>query len=216
MNKILAHPVAIGAIGVILVVFSSFLPVNNTDQLVMAAAESQLPVFLSKIPASEIKWYGFKANDDLDLLEIGKPFRVLMFSNDFYSSPAEEDKNYFIIKNEWLVPVSMNGVNRTLLTMDGNPGNYLISAMGDTSLTKELQEQSAGANSEADFYILRIPRLRADFFVTETHNSYSEARFTPLLNAVLAMPSLSNTSRTSFTLSEMEKAVKEALSRKSK
>jgi hypothetical protein len=212
MNKTLAQI----AIGALLVVFSSFVPVSNTDQLVMAAAESQLPVFLSKIPAGHIRWYGFKAEDDLDLLEIGKPFRVLMLTNDFYSGPLEDDKNYFIIKNEWFVPVSINGVNRTLLTMDGNPGNYLISAMGDTLLTKELQEQSAGANKDDDFYILRIPRLRADFFVDETNNSYSEAHFTPLLNAVLAMPSLSNTSRTSFTLNEMEKAVKEALSRKSK
>jgi len=198
----------------LLVALCSFLPVSNSDQLVMAAAESQLPVFLSKIPEGHEKWYGFKESDDLDLLAVGKPFRMLLFNSDFYSTALNEEKNYFIIQNEWLVPVTINGESRTLLTMNGNPGNYLIAAMGDSALAKELQEQSAGANENDEFYILRIPRLRADFFVTETNNSFSEAHFVPLLNAIIAMPSLSNTSKTSFSLAEMEKTVKEALAKR--
>jgi len=205
MNKTLAI--------LLLVMCCSFLPVSNIDQLVMAAAESQFPVFLSKVPAGNEGWYGFKADDDLDLFGIGKPFRILMFNNDFFSTPLVEDKNYFMIKNEWLVPVTINGKNRTLLTMNGNPGNYTIAAMGDTTLAQELQEQSAGAGESEEFYLLRIPKLRADFFVTETNNSFSEAHFTPLLNAIVACPSLSNTSKTSFTLSEVEKTIKEALAK---
>ncbi len=195
---------------ILLVAICSFSVVNDTDKIVSAAAESQLPVFLSKIPAGQEVWYGFRQQDDLDLCGVGRPYRMLFFSNDFYKGPLEENKNYITIKNEWRVPVIIDGDYRSLLTITGNPGNYIISGLGDTVLAKELQ-QTAGVNENGQNYILRIPRLRADFFVAEKDNSFSEARFTPLLNAVIAVPALSATSKTTFSLMEVERAVKEAL-----
>jgi len=195
---------------ILIVVCGGFCAINDTDKMVMAAAESQLPVFLSKIPEGQQVSYGFKGDDDLDLCTIGKPCRMLFFNNDFYNSPVDENKNYILIKNEWRVPVIVDSGYRTLLTMAGNPGNYIITAMGDTMLAKELQQQST-ENENDEYYILRIPRLRADFFVTERNNSFSDAHFTPLLTAVIALPALSNNSKPSFTLIEVERAVKEAL-----
>ncbi len=197
-----------------MIAVSSFSVVNDTDKIVAAAADSQLPVFLSKIPAGQEAWYGFRPQDDLDLCATGKPYRMIFFSNDFYKGPLEDNKNYLSIKNEWRVPVIIDGDYRNLLTMTGNPGNYLISGMGDTVLAKELQLLSAGVNENGQNYILRIPRLRADFFVTENDNSFSEAKFTPLLNAVIAVPALSSTSKTTFSLAEVQQAVKEALGKK--
>lgn len=196
---------------ILVVILCGFSAINDTDKIVMAAAESQLPVFLSKIPAGQEGWYGFKESDDLELGAVGKPYRLLFFTPDFYRQQIVEDKNYLVIKNEWRVPVIFDGDYRTLLTITGNPGNYIISGLGDTVLAKELQQQSAGSNDNSEFYVLRIPQLRADFFVTEHDNSFSEARFVPLLNAIVAIPSLSSTSKQSFSLMEVEKAVKEAL-----
>ena len=200
---------------ILFVVCSGFCIINDTDKIVQAAAESQLPVFLSKIPAGMEASYGFRPQDDLDLCTVGKPYRMLFFSSDFYKGPIDVSRNYILIKNEWRVPVIADSMYRNLLTITGNPGNYTISGMGDTVLAKELQQQGAG-NENDEYYILRIPPLRADFFVAESNNSFIEARFTPLLTAIIALPALSSTGKSSFTLAEVEKTIKEALEKNKK
>src|SRR4051812_30108495 len=77
-----------------------------TDMHVMKAAEGQLGVFTAKIPPGEASSYGFRQEDDMELLEVGKPYRILEFNSDFYDNELAEDKNYIVIKSEWRVPVS--------------------------------------------------------------------------------------------------------------
>ncbi len=197
---------------------SSFriLPDNGTDKLVMQAAEGQLPVFISKIQAGDANLYGFTLEDDMDLCEIGKPYRVISFNNNFYDSSREDNKSLIIIKNDWRVPVMIKGVNRNLLTVSGTSGNYVVTSMGDTTLAKDLQYKSKGADQSDNFYLLRIPQLPADFFAHEADNSFEDATFVPLASALEIIPALSKTHKSSYTLTEVMQMVKQALAQKAK
>ena len=190
---------------------------NKTDDLVMKAAESQLPIFISKMEPGSEKAYGFTENDDLDGCAVGKPFRMMTFNTDFYnSSKIDEEKNYIDIKNEWRVPVTIRDTNRTMLTVDGNPGNYTISSMGTPVLARELQSKSKGFDETITFYLLQVTPLLADFFVAERDNSFPEAQFIPLESALAAIPALSKDRQPFYTLIEVEKMVKQEMATSNK
>jgi hypothetical protein len=192
---------------------SFLIPTDNpTDLLVMKAAESQLPIFLAKIRPGDEGIYGFTENDDLDGCAVGKPFRMLVFNDDFYAAnKLVEEKNYITIKNEWRVPVTIRDTNRTLLIVDGNPGNYTVSGMGAPLLAKELQQVSTGAWEHNSFYLLQVSALLADFFVTERDNSFIDAQFVPLESAIMAIPALNKNKKPFYSLTEVENMVKEEL-----
>jgi hypothetical protein len=148
----------------------------------------------------------------MDECEIGKPYRVLVFSNDFYNGEIDENKNYIEIKNEWKVPVMIKGVNRNLLTVGGTSGNYNVASMGDTTLAKELQQRNKYPDESDTYYLLRVPQLAADFFAHETNHSLAEAEFVPLSSAAKAIPALSQGGfKAAYSLSEVEQMVKQTL-----
>jgi hypothetical protein len=180
----------------------------------MKAAEGQMGIFLSKIPPGESSSYGFRQEDDLELATVGKPYRIIELNHAFYQdSTPQEDKNYFTIKNEWLAPVSVNELNRTMLTIKGNPGNYTVTAMGDTDLARELQAKSRGISDSDEYYLLRIPSLGAVFFVHEATSSFLDAEFIPLASAMKAIPALGKSYTATFTIMEIEKKIKDELTR---
>jgi hypothetical protein len=189
--------------------------ITTTDLQVMKAAEGQMGVFLARIPPGSATDYGFKQEDDMELCTIGKPYRFIEFNQDFYEdSTPIEDRNYVTIKNEWLAPISIKDVNRTLLSVKGNPGNYHVTAMGDTDLAKELQIKSRGVSDSDEYYLLTIPALSATFFVHEATSSFLDAEFTPLASARKEIPSLSKSYTGAFTLMEVQQKVKDELYRR--
>jgi hypothetical protein len=189
---------------------SSFriMPDVETDKLVMKAAEGQLPVFLARIKQGNEAEYGFRNEDDMEQCTIGQPYRELGFSEDFYNKDLEEDKDYIVIRNEWHVPVMIQDKNRVLLTVKGTSGNYMVTSMGEVEVAKELQQRNKFADETENYYILRIPKLGADFFVHETNNSFTEAEFIALTSARNAIPSII---KGSYTLSEVQQMAKKAL-----
>ncbi len=186
-----------------------------TDMMVMKAAESQLGVYTSKILPGDAGLYGFRNEDDMELLTIGKPYRILEFNEDFYYHDLEEDHNYIDMKQEWRVPVQAKGVNRVLLTVKGNSSNYSVTAMGDTLLAHELQHKES-VNDSDEYYLLRVPALSADFFVHEAHEAFDEAVFIPLANARKAIPAFGKDHTATYGLIEVQKQVKAALAAKAK
>ena len=191
---------------------SFFVPQDsNTERVVMKAAEGQLDAYLGKIQPGHYVEFGFKPSDDLDNCGIAKPYRLMTFTNDFYAHDLEDNKNYTDIKNEWRVPVTVKGEHRVLLTVNGSSGNYKISGMGDAELAKELEIKSAAYNENDAYYLLRVPPLSADFFVSEHENSFSDAEFIPLESAKTAIPSLRLASKASYTLEEIQAMVKTAV-----
>ena len=150
----------------------------------------------------------------MDLCSVGKPYRLLEFSNEFYSGSIEENTNYITITNDWRVPVVLGSQHRFLFSVSGNPGNYSITGMGDAGLARELQKLSQSARDSDEFYILTIYPLFAEFYGQESNNSFSEIRFIPLASAYIAIPDLR--SGASYTLSEVQDMVKKAIDARKK
>ncbi len=194
----------------------SFQKQNNSNKevQVMKAAEGQMDLNLSKIKPGQERNYGFTTFDSMDLCTVGKPYRLLEFTNDFYTNPIEENTNYITITNNWRVPVVLGSQHRFLFSVSGNPGNYSITGMGDAGLARELQKFSQSANDSDEFYILTIYPLFAEFYGQESHNSFSEIRLIPLASAYIAIPGLR--SGATYSLSEVQELVKKAIEAKKK
>jgi len=186
----------------------------QVEPLVMQAAEAQLPVFIARIPGGQEASYGFTSEDNMEQCTIGKPYRTLVFTSEFYTTKLEDDVNYLSIKNEWLVPVTITGQNRVLLTVAGNPGNFSVSGMKWVALAKELQQKSTGLNTSDTWYLLQVTPLSADFVVTEHDNSFVEAQFIPLASAVSAIPTLGKNKKATYTLEEVQQMIKDVVGKK--
>ncbi len=194
------------------VLLCSFAPDALTDKRIMDAIEEQLPKMLMNLRGGDEKQYGFREDDDIDECFPGKPCRLLVFSNEFYTTDSlEEDKNYLVIKNEWRVPLKMKGINRNMLTVTGFSGNYVIGKMGDTTVAQDLQGIGKSNKEEDTYYLLSIPRLNAYFFVQESDNSLTEAQFKPLASTIARIPALDNPVKDTYSLTEMQAIVKKAL-----
>jgi hypothetical protein len=180
----------------------------SEQDIVVKTAQQGLQHFLSLIPAGTGGNYGFAAQDELGQCTVGKPYRMLTMSADFYNNAYAPDKDYLLVNSEWRVPVILNGTYKTLLTVTEDKGSYSVVDLGGAELARELQRMSVNAGNE-EFYILRIHPLNADFFVTANSAVSSEAAYVPLSSAVMAMPSLS--SGHSYTLSEVETAIQTTL-----
>ena len=189
-------------------------PDNETDKIVMKAAESQLSIYLDKIQQGHEKEYGFTNEDNRENCEVGKPYRLIVFNNEFYNGDLVEYTNYLEIKSQWRVPVILTGTYRVLLTVDGNVSNLTVSGIGGTELAKVLQEKSKGMNVNDAFYLLRVFQISAEFFVSEPGNSFDEAKFIPLPSALSAISALNKNKKPSYTLDEVQQMVKEALTNK--
>lgn len=186
----------------------------NTDKLVMKAAEGQLDAFVGKIEPGHAAEFGFKESDNLENCGITKPYRMIAFNSDFYVGPLQESTNYIDIKNEWRVPVTVKGEHRVLLTVNGYSGNFRATDMGSPELAKELEIKSAKFSENDTYYLLHIPSLSADFFVSEHDHSFVDAELIPLESAKIAIPSLRTANKPSFTFDEVQEMVKIAIAKK--
>jgi hypothetical protein len=86
--------------------------------------------------------------------------------------------------------------------------------MGDSDLAKELHAKSRGTNDSDEYYLLRVPALSADFFVHEANNSFNDAEFIPLASAAAAIPALSKSYTSTFTLADVQRIIKEELQKR--
>ncbi len=195
-----------------IIFLSSFTNISSGDP-VTDAAQKGLQNYLVLIPAGRENLYGFSTGDDLKNCTVGKPYQLLKLSLDFYQGTYDPAKNYLSPGKEWRVPVVMNGDNRTLLTVTADADTYNIVDLGGALLSRELQQASAHTGDNDHFYILRIYPLSADFFVDAQTADISEASFTPLTSAIMAMPSLQNKP---YSLNEVLPIIKASLDQKAK
>ena len=183
---------------------------TDAETYVIKTAESQLPIFLSRIEPGDMQYYGFSKDDELDNCKVGKPYRLLELNREFYDHDISDNVDYIAIKNEWLVPVTCGGQNRVLLTVNGNPGNYTVSGIGMPELARELQRKSKKSGENDIWYLLRITALSAEFFIHEGNNSFQEAEFVPLVSALRKVPGIKTSGKKVFSLEETERLVKNA------
>ncbi|HXS38099.1 MAG TPA: hypothetical protein VN721_15455 [Flavipsychrobacter sp.] len=197
------------ALLLMLVLFlSSFDNFSSTNGMVMRTAQQELPRFMALIPADHANLYGFSTDDNLQTCTVGKPFQMLALNADFYNGNYVAGKTYIVPGKVWRVPVISNGAYRTLLTVAGDNGNYNAVDIGGAGLATELQQKSAGASKDDNYYLLRVYPLSADFFVDAKTSSLADASFIPLSSAYMAIPSLQNKS---YSMDEILAVIKSTL-----
>ncbi len=199
----------------ILAGFSISLPDEKEDR-VIKIAQDNLTTSLAKIPEGQEKLYGFTNREEFRTSSIGKPYRVITFSNDYYNEETLSDKNYILIQNEWRVPVTVDGKNRLLFTVSQQDTTLEVVDLGGAVLAKELQEKDNNVLS-GSHYLLRIYPLTIDFLVEVTPGgSLANATYIPLTSAAIAINSLNEKRISKLTLPEVLYIVKQQLKEQSK
>lgn len=195
--------------------FSISLPDEKEDKVIKIALDN-LSISLAKIPVGQENYYGFSNREEFKTSSVGKPYRVITFTNDFYNEDKLIDKNYILIQNEWRVPVTVNGENRLLLTVSQQDTTLEVVDLGGAVLAKELQEKDNNVSSGSR-YLLRIYPLALDFFVKVTPgSSLADATYIPLASATIAINSLNEKRISKLTLLEVFYIVKQLLKQQSK
>ncbi|MFZ4399767.1 MAG: hypothetical protein ACOYO1_07015 [Bacteroidales bacterium] len=198
----------------LLILYSlSYSQTENVENKVIKIAENNLSVSLSKIPIGMEKYYGFSDRKEFIDASIGKPYRVISLSNEFYSNQKLSTTNYIQIKNEWRVPVIVKGANKILLTVIRQDTSFEVVDLGGAALAEELQQKSKYSFND-ELYILRIYPLAIDFFVRiSVGSSFSEALYIPLNSAINGLSSLKEKNLTKLNLTDVFSITKQKLSK---
>jgi hypothetical protein len=191
----------------------SFTGIDNMEIQVKKAADKGLQPMLALVPQGQERNYGFDSRDDFQKATTGEVYRTISFTNEFYQDKEiSSSKNYFLLQNEWRVPVVVEGKNKTLLTVFGKDTSLHVVDLGGAVLASELQSKTIGFDNKEKF-ILRIYPLKIDFLVfVDNGKELSEAQFFPLASAVNLNASLSGKILTekevfSFTKNELNRPV---------
>ncbi|MEI6456561.1 MAG: hypothetical protein WCO93_09760 [bacterium] len=118
------------------VVFISLnLSAQNDNQvlLVKEAAIAKAMYFLELIPVGSENDYGFGSRSDFSKIIIGEPYQT------YYVSVRNNQLEFFS-GNEWRVPVSVDGVYQTLLTVRIRQGKAEVVGLGGSVLASKIQE----------------------------------------------------------------------------
>ena len=196
----------------------SFSPASSgqNDATVMKVAQDNLQSFLTQIPPGQLEGFGFNSRGEFASSTIGKPYQMLGLNLDIYKGIQVNDESAIIVQDQWRVPVVVNGQQRLLLSVSGKNGSMETVGMGGAGLATELQKKGDLANANQQFYLLRIYPLEADFFVSATGSSFTDAKFFPLYSATMAMPVLNEYNTTSLSLSQVLPIIKDALKNQQK
>ncbi len=185
--------------------FSFQVPLENSG-LVMKAAKDNLSSMLAQIPKGMEPRYGFPDQSELAKADIGQPYHVITLTNAFYTADKLNGDNYIELQDEWRVPVTVNGENRTLLTVTGKDSSFKVVDLGGTLLAKELWQKNSTVN-KADYFLLRVYPLTMDLIVVRAPGqTFSEATYIPLTSATMAIKAFGE--KKTCTLSEVLQLVK--------
>lgn len=161
---------------------------ENNLQAILDTANSGYMNYLELIPSGQESFYGFTSRDEFAITKIGKPYQIYTLSQDFFADASLTDnKNYLIPTKEWRIPVTVNGENRTLVTVAVMNGKYTVVGIGGAGLSKELGEfekNYPSANPEGK--LLRVYQLECDFFLLPANSTTSEINAYPMASARMA------------------------------
>jgi len=197
---------------------------GQSETAVIKTAQNDLQMMLNQIPAGQLEAFGFTSRAEFGLATIGKPYRMVGLSLDFYQGKMDWkvpnvtngkyvtpfNNSVIVSQNQWRVPVLVNGQQRMLLTVALNNGAYETVDMGAAGLAAELQEKSKTADPNSQFCLFRIYPLEADFFVESSSSSFENAKFPPLYAATMSMPVL-NEMKAPLTVYDIMPIIKNVL-----
>ena len=102
---------------------------------VQDAAREGLPMFLSSIPHSHLRAFGFDDEQEINRATLGIPFRIHTMSSSEILAFAEGERTPPAIRptSMWQFPVLVDHIPRTLLTVDLMGGNWQAVDLGGLS-----------------------------------------------------------------------------------
>jgi|WetSurSiteA1Bulk_404760.scaffolds.fasta_scaffold72354_1 hypothetical protein len=186
------------------------------EDKVIKTAKDNISGFLSKIPVGQENNYGFANREEFRICVVGKPYRVVTFTNDFYTDEKLSNKNYILIQNEWRVPITVNGENRLLFTVIQQDTIMQVVDIGGAALAKELEQNNADLTSK-DSYLLRVYPLTLDFLVKVPQgSSFTDATFIPMKSARMILNSFDNKGLTNYALKDILQIIKQQINQQFK
>jgi hypothetical protein len=181
-----------------LVLVGNLVNAQTINDAISKDIKSKTALNLSKIPVGSEKLYGFDSRADFDNCTLGNPIRMVTLTNE--NTLSEQD--------QWRVPVKLNGMNKTLFTVQKINGTYEIVDIGGRILSNELQEIENKGISVT--YFLRLYSQKIDFvFDSASLNDLSQVTFLPLESAQLFLNARQKgTITTSLKLDEVLNLIK--------
>lgn len=128
-------------------------------------AKKSLDAYLNLIPVGNEGQYGFVNRREFSMAKLGSVYRLLTLSDKYFTDKViDTSRSYIVNTNEFLVPITVNGHYRALLTVARMGGVWKTVGLSSAELAKELElfERSHKRDSP-DRFILRIFQLESDF-----------------------------------------------------
>jgi hypothetical protein len=114
------------------------------------------------------------------------PYQVVTITSDFYSNPISSVKSSLLYTDQWIVPISVDGEFRSLLTVEKINNEYKVVALGSASMAYELGQQSIVNSSNQHFGLLfRIYQYKSDFILTSKDDNSNKLLVYPLTSAII-------------------------------
>jgi len=147
--------------------------------------------YLNKIPFGHETKYGFNNREEFEIVDFGKPYRIISLNNDFFNEPELSKENfhdYFFYTDEWCVPLSIDKDYRILLNVSKMNGEWKTVGIGSAPLAREIggMEKQIGITEQYGI-IFRIYQLKSDFLLCFPDDSSPEFFAYPLESAKISL-----------------------------
>lgn len=130
---------------------------QNNNILVKEEALKSAISFLNLIPEGREKDYGFDSRNDFSQIKIEEPYQI-------YYLNYENNELGFTTWHEWRVPISVNGVYKTLLAIQVFDGKTKCFDLGGNKLAQKIQEiEKLHLSKLNQHVIIRNTILNQDF-----------------------------------------------------
>ena len=107
---------------------------------VVSAAKSGLRPFLEKIPAQDLRSYGFEPGAPLDTAYVGIPYRLYELTPSALArfKPGEPVSSVICPTGMWYFPVMIGNEAKAILIVDTLDGSWQAVSLGQAPLAREL------------------------------------------------------------------------------
>lgn len=172
-------------ITVFLIVYQFVFCQKSDIKQIADVVKSGYLAYLQKIPVGHEIHFGFNSRDEFNKVEIGRPYELYIFNTKKEGSHYFNNPNDVIPKNEWLIPLKVDGNNRVLITVAKVAGQWMVVNIGSSGLANEIENFEKSYNSTLEYgKILNVMEIPCDFLMTEEHENIS---LLPFQNAKIAM-----------------------------
>ena len=141
--------------------------------IVAKVAAKELNDYLKKIPLGQEKMFGFNNRQEFSEAKIGIPYEVFTLDSRFFDNEKlEQSANYIISTGVFRVPIIVDNVYKSLLTVSKENNQWHVVKIGAKGLANELEKFEKDYSSIGSFNILRVFQIKSDFILTSQNMIY--------------------------------------------